>query len=115
MFINCTPHPINVYDKDNNLIVEIQPSGIIPRVNSKREFCYKVKDIPVYETVYGMVENLPTITEGNLYIVSRMIKAVLDTAFDDYYMEGNKDKFIVPDDILRDDKGNIIGCKSFSL
>ena len=122
MFLNYTPHDINILDKDNQ-VIEVIPSRGVIRVSQKREFVCLLRGIPLYESTYGEIEYPSGFSlnnqgidwvdmeeESDIIIVSRMVKeAILKQENKSY-----SDRFVVPDDIVRDDKGNIIGCKGFS-
>ena len=112
MFKNYTPHAINILDNDNNIIKTIPSEGNI-RVSTKSETFYKIPlgdyVIPINKTNFGELEYPGNydIENSNFIIVSRIVKNHPDKI--------NDDRFIVPDGIVRDSQGNIIGCKSFSL
>ena len=123
--VNLTPHTVNVIQLDNtgNEIsrIEISSSGII-RVSQQEEFIHNINldginmDIPLSETVFGEIQ-FPEgfqfdYTGETYYIVSRIVKnAILeDEEWYKYFVS-----FIVPNGIVRDSAGNIIGCKGFSL
>ena len=59
--------------------------------------------MPLTETSFGDVVDLPAPAPDTLYIVSRLVATA-----------ANRDDLVVPNGIVRDDNGNIIGCKSLS-
>lgn len=97
--INLTPHAISVIG-----VGEIPASGLVARVSMKTEPDAIVAGFPTSYTEYGEVENLPEI-EGCFFIVSKMIRDACPDRADLFY----------PAELVRDDKGNIIGCKSLGI
>lgn len=103
--INLTPHPINILD-ENNKIIKTYPSKGIARVYTIRtRKRFTIEDIPVWTKEFGEVNDLPIYSFGIFYIVSQIVKSALPL----------RDDLLVPDDIIRDNVGTIIGCKSFSI
>jgi hypothetical protein len=81
------------------------PSGTVARVQTSQEVVGTVGDTDLIQTTYGAIENLPGPRPGTWYIVSRMVKDRCPERSD----------VIVPADMVRDGKGQIIGCRAFSL
>ena len=102
--MNLTPHSIVFVVGCSEIVVE--PSGLVARVSSKTEEIGEIVTpegtIPVTQTVFGEVENLPTPEDGTAYIVSSLVAS---------RVPDRKDVFI-PNQSVRDDKGRIIGCLS---
>jgi hypothetical protein len=104
MFINCTPHTLNIVRVDGT-ILEIAPSGVCPRVGTTRLEAGVIEGVETFFTELGSVENLPPREEGSLFIVSRM---VLDACPD-------RSDLLCPGELVRDAQGRVIGCKGLSL
>lgn len=102
--INLTPHDINIFDENNNEII-IESSGIIARCDVKREEIKRINNIRVNKSVFGQVNDLPKKVENTIYIVSRIVAEAAIKDRDDLY-------FV--DETIRNDKGQIIGCKSLA-
>jgi hypothetical protein len=100
---NLTPHDVRILGEDNVLV--IYPDGVVARLAS-----HDVKSswlpgpenvhIPVYRTVYGDVEGLPSEEDGVVFIVSAMVRAARPDRRDLYS----------PAKLVRDDDGNVVGC-----
>ncbi len=75
------------------------------RVKSESIFAGSLDGIPLIRTIWGHVEGLPDSQEDVFYIVSQLVKDRLPDRTD----------LLVPADIVRNEKGQIIGCKSFSV
>ena len=103
--VNLTPHPVRIVGIEGKEI-EIKPSGVIARVTTKKEKVGEIEvegiKVPIYKTIWGEVEGLPE-SDGRIYIVSSVVASRL---------RGRED-VVVPDDFVRDERGNIIGAKSF--
>ena len=98
--INLTPHAINVVGHE-----EIPASGVVPRVAMQTKVIDFVAGLPLSITDYGEVQWLPEKMEGVSFIVSKMLKDACPDRYDLLY----------PAELVRDDKGNIVGCKSLGL
>ena len=63
-----------------------------------------INGVSITETTFGKTTDLPEKVEGVYLIVSRMI------------LEANKDRddLLVPNELVRDETGNIVGCKSLA-
>lgn len=71
--INLTPHDINV---NTGIIVKtFKPSGVVCRLAVTQRMGGAVNGIPLVETVYGEIENLPDPKEGTVYLVSSMVSS----------------------------------------
>lgn len=106
--INLTPHAIMVVNDEEENILTIEPSGNVARVTQSTEQLATVTVdgvvIPVTQNTYGELVNLPEEKAGVSFIVSAMVASAGEKL-------GRKDLFI-PNETVRNDKGQIIGCKS---
>lgn len=101
--INLTPHAITVLDQNNNVMLTIPSSGIA-RAEQTRERIGDIGGIPISKTGYGKVIDLPNPKAGVAYIVSVLTAQAAPD---------RKDLYIV-DDMVRDENGNIIGCRALA-
>lgn len=99
--VNLTPHSIAFVKESGNLVIE--PSGIIARVSTSTQVIGEIDGVPVTETVFGEVENLPEPQEDTVFLVSSLVAQ---------RVTGRSDVFI-PNESVRDSEGRIVGCKSF--
>jgi len=104
--VNLTPHEIVVLRDDWEL--HIPPSGTVARCETKRVVIGNLNvdghSVPVNKTTFGKVDGLPAPAKDTLYIVASLVAQAVS----------NRDDLIIPDDSVRDDKGRIIGVKSFA-
>lgn len=102
--INLTPHAINVLDSNNEDLFTIPSSGTVARAEQMRTSTGDLNGVPVSKTSYGKTIDLPNEAAGVAYIVSALTAQAAPQ---------RKDLYIV-DDLVRDAKGQIIGCRAFA-
>lgn len=106
--INCTPHPVNILDENEGTVKIYAASGILPRCSVETTIvgCIDVdgSSVNITDTTFGDVENLPLEEEGTLLIVSRLVLSACPDRSD----------LIVPNDVVRNEKGHVVGCRSFA-
>lgn len=98
---NYTPHPVNICNDAGEVIKVFQPEGLV-RLTAVTEFYGEIDGIPITNTKFGKPEGLPEYQNGVYYIVSQIVKSSLSYRYD----------LLVPAELIRDEKGNVIGCKS---
>lgn len=103
--INLTPHTINFVDTDGISIVVVEPSGKIARVNTTTVTIGEIDGIPVTETQFSEVEDLPDEEPGKIFIVSSIVAERVP----------EREDVFVPNESVRDDKGRIVGCRSLGI
>ena len=105
MIKNFTPHPINILDADNKEIMVITPEGVSIRLKSTTERWRSYNGVPLTKTIFGKPEGLPDREENVLLVVSQLVKSALPDRAD----------LVVPAEVVRDAKGQIIGCRSLGV
>lgn len=102
--INCTPHPITIFGVNNEVIMQLPKGETVPRLTQSSETVQHIAGIPITETVFGETTDLPEQKEGVFLIVSRLV------------LSANQDRsdLLVPNDMVRDEDDNIIGCCSLA-
>lgn len=117
MFINLTPHRINICGKNEPVVVE--PSGKSLRVSSKPNLVKEENGVEFYSVEYGAVEmidngdksvvgSLPVEQDGVVYIVSgQCLEAVRQMT--------NRNDFAAPGELVRDSNGQPVGCKGLRI
>ena len=98
--VNLTPHEVCFITEKETITVE--PSGEVARVSCKTEQIGIVNGIPVTGNVYGEVEGLPEQEANTLYIVSSLVAGRVP----------ERDDVCIPNEPVRNEKGQIVGCKS---
>ena len=102
--INKTPHPVTLVGEENTVI---RTFPACPREELIRLKANTVPDEPIdgvatSRTVFGEATGLPEFQEGVCYIVSQMVKNAL----------AGRSDLLVPAEVVRDENGQIIGCRS---
>jgi hypothetical protein len=112
MLKNCTPHPIHLLLGVNTRVTI--PSAVqSARVEVSRT---KIADLSlaalgvehnatIYRAAYGQVSGLPPAEEGLFLVVSRMVAEA----------SPHRTDLLVPEDTVRDEEGNIVGCRGFAV
>ena len=110
MLVNLTPHVLNIQDANGSWI-ELPHSGKVARVAVTRRRSVNVYHdtaVTVYESDFGAVEGLPEDVGHDHYVVSRMV-------IDALRKEGRSTyALLAPGELIRDEKGQPIGCLGLS-
>jgi len=98
--INLTPHAITEVITGK----VFSPSGVIARVSQQTKQIKEIDGVPFFTCEFGETVDLPEQVENTLYIVSAMVKNA-----------NNRPDLISPGELVRDNKGQPIGCKGFFI
>lgn len=103
--VNLTPHTATVLDGEGNLVAEF-PSSAIARARQTDVVVDNIGGVPIVETTFGEVVDLPDPVEGVYLIVSII---TLNAA-----RAGGRstDDLLITSGPVRDETGRIIGCKA---
>lgn len=101
---NLTPHILNIVAADGT-VVNIEPSGIVPRISSSQEIVEVINGINVSHEVLGDVIDLPAPEEGVVLVVSRLVASAVS---------GTRNDVLVPGALLRNDQGQVIGANGLA-
>ncbi|GIV51020.1 MAG: hypothetical protein KatS3mg038_1541 [Candidatus Kapaibacterium sp.] len=99
-FVNLTPHAINIYNSEKQLVMTVPPSGAVARVQAQRKLSAVYDGIEIYRTQYGEIENLPPPEPDTIFIVSGLVAVAAK----------DRDDVLQPGELLRSDSGQPIGC-----
>ena len=101
---NFTPHNVVIVMNETTKIVI--PSDGIARVTETKTATPSIDVdgvvIETFKSSFGEVENLPPQEDGVMVIVSAMAASAAK----------DRNDLLVPGELVRDNDGNIIGCKS---
>ena len=101
---NFTPHNVVIVINEETKIVI--PSDGIARVTETKTVTPSIDVdgviIETFKSSFGEVENLPPQEDGVMVIVSAMAASAAK----------DRNDLLVPGELVRDNDGNIIGCKS---
>lgn len=103
MIVNKTPHPVHMLDEKGNIFKTFPKGEQLIRLAVNTVSCGSLSDgTPISKTEFGEPEGLPNYVEGIFYIVSQLVKSALPHRAD----------LLVPAELVRDENGNILGCRS---
>lgn len=103
-FVNLTPHIVNTINSFGKITNVILPAGIVVRCKMEREFVGYAGEVSVFETHSGACVGLPEPVADVIYIVSQMVSAACS----------HREDVVFPDELVRDENGAVIGCRSFA-
>lgn len=105
--VNLTPHEVKIY-VDENTFITIPKAEEPLRLEEESEFVDAIElngyDIMIYSKKYHPANELPPEEEDVYYIVSALVARAYP----------NRHDFLIPNDMIRDDDGRIVMCRSFS-
>jgi hypothetical protein len=96
---NLTPHIVNIFDEEGELIVSVQPEIVSARVKTSRESLGKNGNIPIFKNNYSDVEGLPEPLEDTIFVVSAKVAE-----------RAKRDDVMYPGELIRDASGQPVGC-----
>ena len=100
--INLTPHALNIHKQDDSILT-IEPSGEIARVGQSREQLPVIDGIEITRSTFGKIENLPEPQADTIYVVSGLVLS-----------RTSRDDVFAPGEAIRNERGQVIGCKGLS-
>ena len=101
--LNLTPHCVNIVGDDNKIIKTFDSVGVA-RCSQQTVTVGNINGIPLTTTSFGDVVDLPDPVADTFFIVSRLVMSACP----------DRDDLLVPNDLVRDDNGNIIGARSLA-
>lgn len=121
MFINLTPHDVNVFAredayKDGKIlrlkagsqpIATFPPSNTIARCRNKTQESTTIDGVTVNKITYSGVHGVPAAMPGVYYIVSKIVAQAMAA-------QGRHEDLFTPNTLVRDIYGNVVGCLDMS-
>lgn len=107
--INLTPHPVTFLDSEGKLLCTFDApkkggeARCVEIVQASTTYISGSLIIPTRKKMFGTVTNLPAEKDGTLYIVSQIV----------FSAKPERKDLLVPDGVLRDEKGQVKGCTCF--
>lgn len=102
--VNLTPHPVTVVGQDGGTILTVQPSGQVLRLPEVTTPAGEIQGVPLVRKALDPAAELPPRQKGTYYIVSLPVAQA-----------ARREDFIIPDDLVRDEQGRVIGCRRFAV
>lgn len=103
VIVNLTPHDINLFRGDE--LVETVKSSGVARVSVRSEIIGEINGYPISKNFYGEIIGLPEPQPGIFYVVSALVAQAA---------AGRRTDLLVVNDTVRNEKGQIIGCRGFA-
>ena len=101
---NTTPHAIRVIDsKTNEVLLEIPRATEPLRIQEIADFCGQVGGIPLFRKSFSGL-TLPPVVDDVFYVVALPVAQMF-----------RRRDFIVPHELVRDEAGNVVGCRAFAF
>ena len=108
-YTNTTPHAINVLNDENELIMEIPPSGMTIRLDQTEELVTRIPvgdaELDILKIKFTANEELPLPLPGHFFIVSQVVANA----------HPERPDFLMVSRTVRDDNGRIIGCRAWAI
>ena len=105
MFVNLTPHVVNIFDAEGHHVMGIPTSGSVARCSQHEQQVAEIDGVTITRQYFGEVEGLPEAKDGTFYIVSRMVAESVGLSRTD---------LLVPGPLVRNEDGQPIGCRGLS-
>lgn len=100
--VNLTPYTIHIMPDGPGGQITTIPSSGEARAMTTREQYGTINGIQIYRTTFGEVQGLPKPKKDTIYIVSSITAQAVP----------HRDDVFIPDDIVRDEQGRVIGCRA---
>lgn len=109
--VNLTPHEINIVDNDGKALLSVAPSGVIGRADEVRTNLDTLSllgvEVPCTEMDFMAANSLPDPVKGTVFIVSVLTAQAARRS-------GRTSDIYFPTDLMRDDRGRIVGARSLA-
>ena len=103
-FINLTPHDVSILRTDGTTRIFPRENREIPRLSQSTKQVAEIEGILITETHFGETVHLPEPMPNTFFIVSRLVLSA----------NPHRTDLLVPEQMIRDYCGNIVGCMSFA-
>lgn len=105
--INLTPHPVNIVNEEGNVIKVFESAGVARAAQEDVEIG-TLEGIPIIETTFGELVDLPKYSKDTYYIVSAITAKAAD-------LSGRSTRdLLLPGKTVRNSDGQIIGCQALA-
>ena len=112
MIVNLTKHDLNIYNENKELVLTVPPSGLEARIDTTSVKKSTFSNIPIFETkvngdFYLIDKNgerhNKSLEHYKIYVVSGLVRQYV-----------NHKNLYQPGQLLRNEKGQVIGCIGLS-
>jgi len=105
-FVNLTPHDVTVVS--GVFAKKYLRDGTVARVTETVTLAFSIDDCDINDVVFGDVIGLPAPVKGVWFIVSAMVKEAVKKS------GSGRNDCVSPGNLIRDENGEVIGCKGFA-
>ena len=105
-FVNLTPHDVTVVS--GGKVKKYDRDGTVARVTETTTLAFSIDDCDINDVVFGDVIGLPAPVKGVWFIVSAMVKEAVKKS------GSGRNDCVSPGNLIRDENGEVIGCKGFA-
>ena len=105
-FVNLTPHDVTVSSRGK--IKKYVKDGTVARVSETVTLAFTIDDCDISDVVFGDIIGLPAPVKGVYFIVSAMVKEAVKKS------GSGRNDCVSPGNLIRNEKGEVIGCKGFT-
>lgn len=105
-FVNLTPHDVTVSSRGK--IKKYVKDGTVARVSETVTLAFTIDDCDISDVVFGDIIGLPAPVKGVYFIVSAMVKEAVKKS------GSGRNDCVSPGNQIRNEKGEVIGCKGFT-
>ncbi len=104
---NLTPHPVNIVDKEGNIIKVFESAGVARAAQEDVEIG-TLEGITIIETTFDEIVDLPEYSQGTYYIVSAITAKAAS-------LSGRSTRdLLLPGKTVKNRDGQIIGCQALA-
>lgn len=102
-FINLTPHEVNIYNEDKELVLNLPSSGQV-RLATTRRLVQTLDHVPLYEVAFNYVEGLPEWEADTILVVPLVVRQHI----------ADRNDLYSPGELLRNEAKQPVGCIGLS-
>jgi hypothetical protein len=105
-FVNLTPHDVTVVS--GGKVKKYLRDGTVARVTETTTLAFSIDEVDINDVVFGDIIGLPAPVKGVWFIVSAMVKEAVKKS------GSGRNDCVSPGNLIRNEKGEVIGCKGFA-
>jgi len=107
--VNLTPHDVHLYVGEAKVATfekAASPARASQSAKAVGEVNVEGHLIPIVSVTYGDLQDVPPVKDDTMYIVSVIAGQAM--------LASGRTDFLIVHDTVRDDKGQIVGCRGFA-
>lgn len=107
--VNLTPHDVHLYVGETKVATfpkAANPARASQSAKAVGQVIVEGHTLPIFFVTYGDLQDVPPVTDDTMYIVSVIAGQAM--------LAAGRTDFLIVHDTVRDDKGQIVGCRGFA-